>query len=90
MGDVWFAIDSNTTKADKLTQAATLNLNLGDVISQPQVDLIAAESSSHNTVAMDGGALAANLGSDGADAYMVYVKQDNQSLLNDKLNSALM
>jgi len=89
MGDVWFAVDSNANKADK-NEPVELNLNLGDVISKPQADLIAAEASAHNNVALDGGALAANLGSDGADAYMVYVKQDNQSLLNDKLNSALM
>jgi hypothetical protein len=89
MGDVWFAVDSNANKADK-NEPAALNLNLVDVISKPQADLIAAEASAHNNVALDCGALAANLGSDGADAYMVYVKQDNQSLLNDKLNSALM
>jgi hypothetical protein len=90
MGDVWFAVENNTNAADKTTQPAALNLNLGDVISKPQADLIAAEPSTDSTVAMDSGAIAANFASDGADAYMVYVKQDNQSLLNDKLNSALM
>jgi hypothetical protein len=89
MGDVWFAVDSNLTKIEEPKQPAALNLNLGDVISKPQADLIAAEPSAHSAVPVDGGP-AANISGDGADAYMVYVKQDSQSLLNDKLNSALM
>ena len=90
MGDVWFAVDSNSNNLEKATQPAVLNLNLGDVISKPQADLIAVEPGVHSTVAVDGGAASADFASDGADAYMIYVKQDNRSLLNDKLNSALM
>ena len=71
-------------------QPTVIDLNLGDVISKPQADLIAAEPSAHSAAHTDGAAMVSNIGSDGSDAYMVYVKQDSQSLLNDKLNSALM